>query len=161
MRVNLSNFKKRNDMRKYGLHWLLMISILPMLMGFCFRSQGIKGRVFLENETNMPLKGKTKQAGSAFSTIVYVYAAANTNQLIGQQGNWAKGIQAKLIRQVQADQAGRFKLGLRPGKYTLVLGFKEGIYIPFFSGSIGVAFVEVPKHQYQEIDLTITASSIF
>lgn len=148
-------------MRNYGFHWILTISILPILMGFCFRSQGIKGRVFLEKEANMPLKGKTKQVGSAFSTKVYVYAAANTNQLMGQEGNWAKGIQAKLIRQVQADQAGRFKLALRPGKYTLVLGFKEGIYIPFFSGSNGVAFVEVSKHQYQEIDLTITASSIF
>ena len=148
-------------MRNYGFHWILTISILPLLMGFCFPSQGIKGRVYLEKEANMPLKGKTKQAGTAFSTMVYVYSAANTSQLIGQEGNWAKGIQAKLIRKVQADQAGRFKIGLRPGKYTLVLGFKEGIYIPFFSGSTGVAFVEVSKHQYQEIDLTITASSIF
>ena len=148
-------------MRKYGFHWILTVSILPLFMGFCFPSQGIKGRIFLEKEANMPLKGKTKQAGTAFSTMVYVYAAANTNQLIGQEGNWAKGIQAKLIRKVQADQAGRFKIGLRPGKYTLVLGFKEGIYIPFFSGSTGVAFVEVSKRQYQEIDLTITASSIF
>jgi len=41
------------------------------------------------------------------------------------------------------------------------LGFKEGIYIPFFSGNSGVALVEVSKHQYKEIDLTITASSVF
>lgn len=148
-------------MRKYRFHWLLMILILPLLMGFCFRMQGVKGRVLIEKDANMPLKGKTKELGRPYSTIVYVYAAANTSQLIEQQGHWAKGIQAKLIRQVQADQTGRFKLSLRPGKYSLVLGYKDGIYIPFFSGSVGVAFVEVSKHQYQEIDLTITASSIF
>jgi hypothetical protein len=50
---------------------------------------------------------------------------------------------------------------LTPGKYSIVLGYQEGIYIPFFSGNTGVAFVEVSKHHYQEIDLRIIASSIY
>lgn len=148
-------------MNKNGCAWILIIAMLPVLMGFTRCSQGIKGHVYLEKEANMPLKGKNRQLGSPYSTIIYVYASANTDQLIGQQGNWAEGIQAKLISKVRADQTGRFKLSLSPGKYTLVLGFKEGIYIPFFSGNSGVALIEVSKHQYKEIDLTITASSVF
>jgi hypothetical protein len=146
-------------MRNNGIRWILLVSIVPLLMGFCVRPQGIKGQVFLEKDASMPLKGKNKQSGSPYSTMVYVYEAASAQQLIGQQAHWAKGIQAKLIKQVQADKTGHFKLGLRPGKYTLLLGYKDGYYIPFFSGSTGVAFVEVIKHQYQEIDLI--ASSIF
>jgi len=148
-------------MRNYRIQWVLLVFFIPFLMGFCILSQGIKGHVSLEKEATMPMKDKSKQHGSPFSTIVYVYEATNLNQLIGQQGNWAKGLQAKLVKQVRSDINGKFKLNLSPGKYTIVLGYKEGVYIPFFSGNTGVAYVEVLKRQYQEIDLTITASSIF
>ncbi len=152
---------KTDCMRNYGIRWILMVFTVPFLMGFCIRPQGIKGHVLIEKEATMPLKGKPKQLGRPFSTIVYVYEATNISQLEIQQGNFASGIRSKLIKQVRSDESGKFKLKLSPGKYTIVLGYKEGIYIPFFSGNTGVAFVEVSKHQYQEIDLTITASSIF
>jgi hypothetical protein len=64
-----------------------------------------------------------------------------------------------MIKQVRSDKAGKFKFRLAPGKYTIVLGYQDGIYIPFFSGNTGVAFTEVSKHQFQEIDLRIIASS--
>ena len=109
----------------------------------------------------MPLKGSPKQKGSPIATMVYIYEAANVNQLIGQEGNYAKGIKARLIKQVRSNNTGKFKISLAPGKYSIVLGYQEGVYIPYFSGNTGVAFVEVLKHQYQEIDLSIIASSIY
>ncbi len=157
----MRNFKQIEYMRNFGIRWFLLIAFVPFLMGFCIRSQGIKGHVLLQKDATMPLKGQSRQKGRPFSTMIYVYEAAQVNQLIVQQGNFAKGVQAKLIKQVQSDINGKYKLRLSPGKYTIVLGYQEGIYIPFFSGNTGVAFVEVLKHQYQEIDLTITASSIF
>lgn len=114
----------------------------------------------MENNTAIPLKGSTKQKGRPISTIVYVYEAANTIQLIGQEGNYAKGIEARLIKQVRSNNTGKFKLRLAPGKYSILLGYQEGIYIPYFSGNTGVAFIEVAKHQFQEIDLLIIASSV-
>jgi hypothetical protein len=132
-----------------------------MLMGFCFLTQGISGHVMLENNTAMPLKGSAKQKGRPIAAMVYIYEVANVHQLIGQEGNYAKGINAKMIKQVRSDNAGKFKLRLAPGKYSIVLGYQEGIYIPYFSGNTGVAFVEVLRHQFQEIDLSIIASSIY
>jgi hypothetical protein len=108
----------------------------------------------------MPLKGMSKQKGLPFSTMVYVYEASNIDQLIAQEGNFAKGIKATIVKQVRSDKTGKFKLRLAPGKYTIVLGYQEGIYIPFFSGNNGIAFVEVSSHQFQEIDLKIIASSM-
>jgi hypothetical protein len=132
-----------------------------MLMGFCMLPQGIKGHVLIENNTAMPLKGSAKQKGSPIATMVYIYEAVNVHQLIGQEGNYAKGIKARLIKQVRSNNTGKFKIRLAPGKYSIVLGYQEGVYIPYFSGNTGVAFVEVLKHQYQEIDLSIIASSIY
>jgi hypothetical protein len=109
----------------------------------------------------MPLKGSAKQKGSPIATMVYIYEAVNVHQLIGQEGNYAKGIKARLIKQVRSNNTGKFKIRLAPGKYSIVLGYQEGVYIPYFSGNTGVAFVEVLKHQYQEIDLSIIASSIY
>ena len=129
-------------------------------MGFCILPQGIKGQILLEKNATMPLKGKTKQKGLPIATMVYVYEASNLNQLIAQEGNYAKGIQAKMIKQVRSDKAGKFKLRLAPGKYTILLAYQDGIYIPFFSGNTGLAFVEVSAHQWQAIDLTIVASSM-
>jgi hypothetical protein len=123
--------------------------------------QGIKGHILLENNTSMPLKGSPKQKGVPIATMVYIYEAANTNQLIGQEGNYAKGIAARLIKQVRSNNTGKFKLRLAPGKYSIVLSYQEGVYIPYFSGNTGVAFVEVLKGQFQEIDLSIITSSIY
>ena len=147
-------------MRKKAIYFIFLVCLAPTLMGFCILLQGISGHVFLEKNTTMPLKGMPKQKGLPISTMVYVYEAANVDQLIAQEGNYAKGIQARIIKQVRSDKSGKFKLRLAPGKYTIVLGYQEGIYIPFFSGSTGVAFVEVSRHQFQEIDLRIIASSM-
>ena len=148
-------------MRNHPLKSILFLCLALMLMGFCLLPQGIRGHVLLENNTSMPLKGSSKQQGRPIATVVYIYETANVNQLIGQEGNYAKGIEARLIKQVRSNNAGQFKIRLAPGKYSIVLGYQEGIYIPFFSGNTGVAFVEVSKHQYQEIDLRIIASSIY
>lgn len=147
-------------MRYKAIQFISLVCLAPMLMGFCIFPQGITGSVLLEKNTSMPLKGIAKLKGLPISTMVYVYEASNLNQLIEQEGNFAKGIHAKIIKQVRSDKAGKFKLKLAPGKYTILLGYEEGIYIPFFSGNTGLAFVEVSKHQWQEIDLTIVASSI-
>jgi hypothetical protein len=147
-------------MRYKAIQFIFLVCLAPILMGFSILPQGIMGTVWMEKNASMPLKGKAKQKGLPISTMVYVYEAAHLNQLIEQDGNYAKGIQAKIIKQVRSDKAGKFKLRLAPGKYTIVLGYQDGIYIPFFSGNTGLAFVEVSKHQWQEIDLTIIASSI-
>lgn len=148
-------------MRNHPFKSILFLCLALMLMGFCLLPQGIRGHVLMENNTSMPLKGSSKQQGRPIATVVYIYETANVNQLIGQEGNYAKGIKARLIKQVRSNNAGQFKIRLAPGKYSIVLGYQEGIYIPFFSGNTGVAFVEVLKHQYQEIDLSIIASSIY
>jgi hypothetical protein len=147
-------------MRNKAIQFIFLVCLAPTLMGFCILPQGIFGHVFLEKNASMPLKGMPKQRGLPISTMVYVYEAANLNQLIAQEGKYAKGIEAKMIKQVRSDKAGKFKLRLAPGKYTIVLGYRDGIYIPFFSGNTGIAFVEVSKHQFQEIDLSIMASSM-
>jgi len=148
-------------MRSLAFQSILLVCLAPILMGFCILQQGVKGHVMLEKNSTMPLKGMSKQKGSPISTIVSIYEAANVNQLVGQEGNYAKGIEAKLIQQVRSDKTGKFKLKLAPGKYTIVLGYQEGIYIPYFSGNKGVALIEVLKHQFQEIDLKIIAPSIY
>ena len=147
-------------MHKMAIRFIFIVCLVPMLMGFCILPQGIQGHVLLEKNATMPLKGIAMQKGLPISTMVYVYEAANTIQLIGQEGNYAKGIEARLIKQVRSNNTGKFKLKLAPGKYSIVLGYQEGIYIPYFSGNSGVAFIEVAKHQFQEIDLLIIASSV-
>ncbi|MEN9319802.1 MAG: hypothetical protein RLZZ309_789 [Bacteroidota bacterium] len=119
-------------MHKKAFQFIFLVCLAQMLLGFCILTQGISGYVFLENNTSMPLKGMAKQKGLPISTMVYVYEAADVDQLIGQEGHYAKGIKAKIVKQVRSDKAGKFKLRLAPGKYTIVLGYQDGIFIPFF-----------------------------
>ena len=147
-------------MRIKAIRFIFLVCLAPMLMGFCILPQGIIGYVLLESNTAMPFKGTAKQKGLPISTMVYIYEAANVDQLMEQEGNYAKGIQARLIKQVRSNHAGKFKIRLASGKYSIVLGYQEGVYIPYFSGNTGVAFIEVSKHQFQEIDLLIIASSV-
>ncbi len=141
--------------------WCLLLLALPLLMGFCFRSNGIMGRVFIKSEASMPLKGKIAQNGTPYATTLYVYEAAKTSQLIEQDGPWVKGIQARLLYHIKTNQLGQFKRGLPPGKYTLLVKHAKGFYIPYFSGIEEVAIIEVKKGVFQEIDLRIAAPSPF
>ena len=152
---------KSPPMYRYGIRCSLLVLIVPFLMGFCLKHQGIRGQVLLQKEPYMPLKGNSKQLGSPYITDIYLYKTANTDQLIGQKGNFAKSMQSKLIKKVRTSKEGRFNIRLSPGTYTLLLGYGDGLFIPFFSGMNGVAHIEVKKHHFQEIDLTINASSIF
>ena len=155
------NFKQIAFMRNQAIRLILVLCLAPTLLGFCIPKQGIRGYVLIEKNTTMPLKGMEKQKGRPISTVVYIYEPTNVNQLVDQEGNYAKGVNARLIKKVLSDHTGKFKLRLAPGKYTVVLGYQDGIYIPYFSGNTGVAFVEVLKHQFQEIDLLIMASSVY
>ncbi len=148
-------------MQKGRFSLVYILFLVPILMSFCVRSQGIKGQVLLEKVAYMPLKGGSNKSGNPISTMIFVYESAVVDQLIDQQGNFAKGLNAKLVKQVRSARDGKFKLNLRPGKYTIVLGYNEGLYIPFFSGMNGVAHIKVIKAQFQEIDLSISPSSIF
>jgi hypothetical protein len=148
-------------MRIQVIRFILLFCLAPALLGFCIPKQGIKGYVLVEKKANMPLKGTAKQKGRPLSTVVYIYEATNVNQLVAQEGNFTKGVKSRLIQQVRSDNAGKFKIRLAPGKYTIVLGYQDGIYIPYFSGNSGVALIEVLKGQFQEIDLLITASSVY
>ena len=138
-------------MRNKAIQFIFLVCLAPMLMGFCILPQGIFGHVFLEKNASMPLKGMPKQKGLPISTMVYVYEAANVVQLIAQEGNYAKGIQAKIIKQVRSDKAGKFKLRLAPGKYTIVLGYQEGaLYSIFFwqywGGFCGSIQASIPRN---------------
>lgn len=155
------NFKQNILMRAKLFRGIFILLLAPILMGFCIQSQGIKGLILLEKEATMPLKGGSKRSGMPISAMVFVYESATVSQLIDQQGHFAKGLNAKLIKQARSGVDGTFKLKLKPGKYTILLGYNEGMYIPYFSGMDGVAHIEVKKHQFQEIDLSIPASSIF
>lgn len=155
------NFKQTIIMRANLFRGVFILLLAPILMGFCIQSQGIKGLVLLEKEATMPLKGGSKRSGTPLSTMVFVYESATVSQLIDQQGHFVKGLNAKLIKQIRSGVDGTFKLKLKPGKYTILLGYNLGMYIPYFSGMNGVAHIEVIKHQFQEIDLSIAASSIF
>ena len=95
-------------MCKKSIRLFIFICLAPMRRGFCILPQGIIGHVLLESNTAMPLKGGSKQKGLPISTMVYIYEAANVNQLMEQEGNYAKGIQARLIKQVRSNNAGKF-----------------------------------------------------
>ena len=98
-------------MRNKAIQFFSLICLVPMLMGFCILPQGILGHVSMEANASMPLKGMSKQKGLPISTMVYVYEAANVDQLIAQKGHYANGIQAKMIKQtVQRWNASRSPL---------------------------------------------------
>jgi hypothetical protein len=149
------------QMSKYLNQWCLFLVVLPLLMGFCYRLKGIKGHVSIEKGNQMPLKGKSSQNSTPYATVVYVYAAAKTSQLIQQDGQWAKGIKARMLYQIKTNKLGQFKRVLPPGKYSILVQHTNGLYIPYFSGIDEVAIIEVKKGLFQEIDITIAAPSLF
>lgn len=103
---------------------LLMIS----LMGCGASKVVVTGKVQRVIGNQMPSPDLENEEPGGFSTTVFFFEPTlmNTGMPTGEQGVFLM-TNKKLVAKVLAEKNGSFKLKIRPGKYSVLLG-KEGQY---------------------------------
>lgn len=109
----------------------------------------------------MPSKGKLNAQGRPLTTKIFIYQPLQLAQLEKQNGAYCSQIKGVLVKYVLSDSTGQYHLNLKPGKYSIVVGYEDGYFIPYFSGAEGVAYVVVKAGEPQVLNITVNQKASY
>lgn len=122
----------------------------------------VTGKVQRVMGNQMPSPDLANEEPGGYSTTVYFFEPTlmNMGQPTGEQGLFMM-TDKKLVAKVLAEKDGSFKLKIKPGKYSVLLG-KDGQYYSNISDIAGLINpIEVSKHNKKPIVLRADWGAIY
>jgi len=148
----------------------LMLILMTVLLLGCLTikkqskaqlSQGIQGRVFEQKGNQMPQKGKPFSKGVGFATQLYVFEPTIMQSASQISGSLFKLPTTKLIGTFATDSLGRFKCNLKPGRYSIFVGYENGYYATSFNQRNELGIVQVFAGTFAPIEVIISAKASY
>ncbi|MEO8403936.1 MAG: hypothetical protein ABI480_05060 [Chitinophagaceae bacterium] len=138
---------------------LVLASFTPA--AFCHRS-GISGHVYFVSGNQMPSPDRPAAAPQGLKTTLYVYELTNMSQ-VGRDGVSAfyKSISTKLVKTVETNDDGSFKVKLKPGKYSLFVKKGDLFFSNIFDGENNIYPVEVEKGKMTEEEFKVNYGAAY
>ena len=155
-------------MNKYILQILLCALCMSLLSCMRLNSQnkakniaGIRGRIFEKKGNQMPMKGQTSSNGLPLSTAVYIFEPTTIDQTAGLNGSICSNVLSRLVDSVISDSKGKYFIALKPGKYTMLVKYDKGYFVPFFSGFNELAIIEIKPKLVSELDIIVNEQASY
>jgi hypothetical protein len=130
---------------------LLLTSFSAEMLLSCVHT-GAKGQVYLVAGNQMPSPGQSPLKPKGIKTTLYIYGLTNINE-VNREGNsgFYHDIFTVLVKQVETDENGYFKVELRPGWYSLFV--KKGVlfYSSQFDEKNNIHPIEVKRGKTTEV----------
>lgn len=123
--------------------------------------QGIQGQVFEQKGNLMPKKDKPLSKGIGFAAQLYVFEPTTMQSATQVSGNIFNLPTTKLIGSFAADSLGNFKIQLKPGKYSVFVGYQNGYYTNSFNQFNELGIVQVLPGTFAHIEVIISAKASF
>lgn len=118
------------------------------------KKSGIEGMVVKVSGNQMPSPDRAPAAPMGMKATVCVYELTNMSQVVRvDQGASYTSIKTKLVKEVESDSKGKFKVKLKPGKYSLFIKTDKGFYSNGFDGENNINPVEVIKKKMSKVEL--------
>lgn len=117
---------------------------------FCKR-QGLRGHVYLVTGNQMPSPDAPRTGHPGMRTTLYIYELTNTSQTDQEQGAFYRSITTRLVKEVETDDDGYFKVKLKPGMYSLFVKKGSLFYSNIYDGQGNIHPVEVKKGSFTEV----------
>lgn len=117
--------------------------------------QGIEGQVVVQTGNQMPQIGKPISKGRPYPTTVYIYQPFYANVVEEKEGNLLTTCNGILVDSLPTNNLGFFKMNLRPGIYSVVVGYEGRFFASHFTQFNEVALVKVDKGTFLKNDITI------
>ena len=119
-------------------------------------NQGIEGHVYRISGNQMPSPDLKPNHPKGIRTTLYVFDLTSLNQVSRQgQSTFFNSVRTKLVKKVETDSSGYFKVSLPPGHYSLFVKKDSMYFANWFDGSDHIAPVEVLPLQVTKIDLKV------
>lgn len=123
--------------------------------------EGIRGHVFEQQGNVMPSKGKPSGKGSPISTKIYVFQPTELAQVDGLIGPICSKVNTVLLDSATSDSSGNYFVALKPGRYTVLVKYESGYFIPFFSGLNGLAMIQIQPKLVSDLDIIVNVKASY
>ncbi len=122
---------------------------------------GIAGNIKELIGNQMPLETKSKGKGRPLQTQVLIFEQLSASQLVDLSEQWCKQVNAIPIKSQWSDSAGKYQIFLDPGKYSILIAYNGGYFIPFFNQFNEIAPVSIAKSQIVQLDIKVNRKAIY
>lgn len=121
------------------------------------------GHIFEHKYNGMPMVDKPSSKGAPLMTTLYIYEPTRRNQI---EDNLTGSpivtqVNSNLVDSVHSNQTGLFSMYLKPGKYSVFIKYKNGYYIPYYSGVDWVSIIQVNPKVLNTLNFEIKDSGLF
>ena len=125
------------------------------LKPFC-KKQGIRGKVYWVAGNQMPSPDAPPPAPKPMKTTLYIFELTNRQQAKSMDGGpFYSSLPTKLIREVQSNAEGQFKVKLPPGEYSVFTKKGELFYANTFDQFNNIAPVKVLAGQFASLEVRV------
>ncbi len=122
---------------------------------------GLEGQITELIGNAMPSKGKASSKGLPLTTKIYIYLPLHLEQLENQNGSFCTKINGLPLDSVVSDKLGHYYIVMKPGKYSIVVGYDNGFFVPYFSGIDGVAYINIEPHKIALLNITVNQKASY
>lgn len=177
----------RNSALAYRSKWVCTVSawffLLGLLLGVAYMAsaqkpkshkatrqkttpvkQGICGTVLEQRGNHMPSPDDPRPAGNGQPVVrdILIFPLLNASQVdMGENGFISSVRQAKPVKTVKSDKAGKFCVSLSAGRYSVVVRDPKGLYANLFDTQNNIFPVTVETGRKQTVTVTISHSAVF
>jgi len=139
----------------------LFIALTPMMYthtesGSLHKIQGIEGHVYRISGNQMPSPDIKPTPPKGTKTILYIFDLTNLSQTTRQgQSSFYLAVKTKLVKKVETDTTGYFKVKLPVGQYSLFTKKDTLFYANWFDGKNNIAPVQVLPQKLSRVEVKI------
>ena len=155
-------------MKNKKINTMLVLSAVLVgflgLFSFCpMKKQGIEGQVQQLKGDQMPspdLPVTGRGRPYACKLAIFEPTKISQTQLL-ENGPYYQKINSKLVKLVNTDSLGRFKVKLAPGRYSVFIVEGNNYYATIQDGDGTIGPVNVEKHRFTRLDLKMDAGATY
>jgi len=124
-------------------------------------TQGLIGQVFELKGNAMPQKGKPISKGQGYATNIYVFEPTTMTSVKTLVGGLYTKPATQLLGTFPTDSTGHFSISLAPGKYSILVGYEGGYFVPFLNQYNELAVVQVLPNLFQSMEVIINVKASY
>jgi len=134
----------------------ILITILIADNTFLFgQNSGVFGKVIEVTGNQMPSTSKKQNINSkGVIREIFIYEVTAQNQA-KNEGVFYKNITTRLIAKKKTKQDGSFKLKLKPGRYSIFVKEKQGLFANSLDGEGNINAITIEPKKMTELNLIV------
>lgn len=139
---------------------LIICSLTAFAPTWCKRS-GMEGYLYKVSGNQMPSPDIKPAPPTGIKGSLYIYELTNTSQAVKKEGSFYSSVSTRLIKKVETNDKGYFKIKLPPGKYSVFIKKDTLLYANRFDSQNNIAPVEVQRKKMAKVEVMMDYNAVY